>query len=154
MNVRSKGLLVVFAALFAFAGCSDDPPPTKPNVDDQNGSIYWEQMTFEQAQAYASAEEKFLVVYAMASWCPWCARMSQETWVDESVVAWVRDRAVALRWETDADPGAMPISLRVLPTVIVYAGQTEVARQEGFLAPAEFVPWLESITATGKPVTE
>lgn len=101
-------------------------------------------MTFAQAQALSVAEEKFLLVYVAASWCEHSARMDEETWPDISVTSWVRKEAVALRWDLDGDSW-MPVEFRGIPTTVVYSGEIEVGRHEGFLAPSDFLEWLESM---------
>ena len=139
--VKVIELFAVLAIIALLPGCSDDPPPSQPNPVVQNESIDWVPLSFEQAQALAVVEEKVLLVYMAASWCPHSARMERGTWVDPSVIAWVHDAAIAIRWELGGGTW-MPVPIGAVPATAIYAGEVEIARHEGYSTAPEFLEWL------------
>jgi thiol:disulfide interchange protein len=147
---RATAVLVGVLALAALAGCLENPTGPQATTTVERKRIDWVGLSFEQARARAAAEDKLVLVYAMAQWCPWSRRMNRETWADRSVVGWVSGHAIALRWDVEDTTVSMPIEgIHGVPTVVVFRGDTELARQLGYLSPMEFLAWLKSVPELG-----
>jgi len=98
---------------------------------------------YEADRAAASDAGRLHIVYLTASWCGPCKKMKRTTWVDESVVSWLEEHAVVTPVDVDEQPKlAQQMRVRAMPTVAVFRGDTEIARNVGYMAPAPFHDWL------------
>ena len=98
---------------------------------------------YEADRAAATEANKLHVVYFTASWCGPCKKMKRTTWVDESVVSWLEEHAVVTPVDVDEQRKlAQQMRIRAMPTVAVFRGDTEIARNVGYIAPAPFHDWL------------
>lgn len=124
-----------FAALVIGLGVVAGTVRGEPGVFSEAG--------YEADRAAAIERERLHVVYFTAEWCPPCKQMKKTTWVDESVVAWLDERAVVSAVDVD-EQGALAESYRVraMPTVVVLRGGEELARTVGYQGADELVDWL------------
>lgn len=102
--------------------------------------------SYEDAKKQAAAEHKLLIVDSMADWCGPCKHMDKTTWVDEKVIGWVKDNAIAFQFDVDADRKlASDFKIAAMPTMIVFKDGKEVDRSVGYLAPADLLSWLGDV---------
>jgi hypothetical protein len=72
--------------------------------------------------------------------------MDRTTWLDAGVVAWIEAHAIAYQLDIDAHgASARELSVRAMPTVIVFRDGDEIDRVVGFQKPAELLAWLEGL---------
>jgi thioredoxin-related protein len=110
--------------------------------------------------ADAAKAGKHLMLYFWLANCPYCERMTQETFRDPAVLERLRrgfvpvgvnvrgDRDIV--W-TDGQPGEKQLSatlkVRGTPTILFLDAKGEVAlRRVGYVAPAEFARALDSLS--------
>lgn len=101
---------------------------------------------FRHALEVSASGSKLLVVDAMASWCPPCRAMDESTWIDEPLVAWVRQHAIAIQVDADADPGAIAtLRVEAFPTIVALRGGHEVSRSIGYRTGEQLLDWLITV---------
>lgn len=104
------------------------------------------QLDFDAATERATDEGRWLIVKGTAAWCMPCKQMDKTTWVDESVVAWIDEHAVAIQVDVDRSPKtAKALLVRAMPTMIALRDGEEFDRVVGYQGPEEFLTWLEGI---------
>ena len=137
------------SALFALttviwtAGCTEETPAGwVPEVHHM--PAIFSDMTYEEAMAAAEREGKLLILDATAGWCSPCKTMDESTWVDETVVSWVEEHAIAIQLDVDRHR-MLAIELGVcppIPVVVVYKNGDEFGRVVGRQTPEELLEWL------------
>ena len=106
--------------------------------------------TFEAAQAQAKTEAKLFLVDATATWCGPCKKMDKTTWVDDKVVAWVKQHAIATQIDVDAQKEtAATLKISAMPTIIIFKDGKEFDRIVGYKTADELLEWLNG-TLQGK----
>lgn len=107
----------------------------------------FQRLEFGAARERALAEHKLLLVDATAEWCGPCKMMDRTTWVDSDVVAWVREHAIALQIDVDADKDfAQEFRITAMPTIIAFVDGAEFDRVVGAKKPKELLAWLDAVT--------
>jgi thiol-disulfide isomerase/thioredoxin len=102
--------------------------------------------SFADALAASKTSGKLLLLDATASWCQPCQVMDRMTWVDQKVVGWLREHAIAIQLDVDQEKEtATALRVRSMPTVIVFRAGDEVDRVIGLKKPAELLAWLEGL---------
>lgn len=103
--------------------------------------------SLQQAEAQAEAAGRYLLVSVAASWCGPCAAMDQEAWVDDTIVAWVRANAVAVRVDPDLDPDAAAALAARGPDSIVTVrrGGRELDRVVGYRDARQLRAFLDGV---------
>lgn len=130
---RPFALVALAAALSLHAPAVASPPVFK-------------QMTFEQAKAESVNARKLFIFDAMTSWCGPCKIMDKTTWVDESVVSWINDHAIAVQLDMDEHPELREhLRINAYPTIVVFKDGKEFDRIIGLKRPAEFLAWLKGV---------
>jgi thiol-disulfide isomerase/thioredoxin len=105
-----------------------------------------QRLKFGAARERALAERKLLLVDATAEWCGPCKMMDRTTWVDSDVVAWVRDHAIALQIDVDAEKSfAQEFRITAMPTIIAFVDGAEFDRVVGAKKPKELLAWLDAV---------
>ncbi len=136
VNVSARVLVVaLIAGLLAFGSGA---AWAKPAV--------FENVSMEAATKRGREENKLVVIDAMAEWCGPCKQMDRTTWVNASVVEWMKANCIAVQLDVDKDPqGARRLGVRAMPTVVVFANGKEVDRRVGGLNAKQMLDWLKSV---------
>jgi hypothetical protein len=87
-------------------------------------------LSLDEARRSAAEQHRLLVVDVTGPQCEPCRMMDRTTWLDERIVAWVREHAVAVQVSDEAEVGRLRIW--VLPTVLIYSGERELDRTRGY----------------------
>lgn len=105
-------------------------------------------MSLEDATLLSESSGLLLVIDFTAEWCLPCKKMDASTWVSSRVDTWIKQNAVAVQIDIDADRELVR-SLRIsaLPAVVAMKGGKEVARLGGYAGPDDMLVWLESARA-------
>jgi thiol-disulfide isomerase/thioredoxin len=106
-------------------------------------------LSYENARKQADKAGKLFIVDASAEWCGPCKMMDSDTWVDATVVAWIKANAIACQIDVDErkDLSKDVLKIRAMPTVIVFRGDKELARSVGYLKPDPMMEWFEGVKA-------
>src|SRR5690606_13494075 len=85
-------------------------------------------------------------------WAPWCAPCRQMApWFEAAA----RELEPALRLakvDTEAEPAlGARFAIRSIPTLVLFAGGREIARQSGALDTAQIVAWARTRLRDGEP---
>lgn len=134
-------LVVAFVALVALAvvaeACKLDKPDT-PNL--------WTDLTFEQAKEKATEENRILLAYATASWCPPCKHMERTTWADPKVAEWFKEHGIAFKFDVDENPQlSRSLGVRAMPTLFAYREGEVFDRLTGARTTEQLIGWLENV---------
>jgi len=110
----------------------------------------FDNLPFEEAQARARTEKKWLLVDSTATWCAPCQVMDSTTWLDEKVLAYCREHVVAIQVDVDEQPKvAKSLNIEAMPTLILFRDGQEKDRVVGLRRPAELLQWLEMVASGG-----
>lgn len=107
----------------------------------------WMEQDLEGALAQAKAGGKLVLVDTYADWCAQCKELDEKTWPDPAIQAWIKDKAVAVRINTDKDRKDLRerLGVRSYPTVLVLDAEGRILRTTlGFQPPAEMLRFLRS----------
>jgi thiol:disulfide interchange protein len=121
-------------ALIAGSGASAHPP-------------VFSDLTLQQARERADKDNKLVLVDCMATWCGPCQQMEKTTWIDKSVVDWIKKNAIAVQIDVDVQKEtASALKVQFLPTFVVFKPKVkdEVTRKSGGLSSEELLQWLEA----------
>jgi thiol-disulfide isomerase/thioredoxin len=106
----------------------------------------FKEMSYEQAVAAAASKKKILIFDAMTSWCGPCKVMDKTTWVDDSVVSWISENAVAIQLDMDQHKElGQTLRINAYPTIIAFKDGKEFDRLIGLKRAPEFLAWLKGV---------
>lgn len=101
---------------------------------------------YARAQALAVESGRLLLVDATAVWCRPCTQMDRTTWVDDRVVRWIDEHAVAVQMDVDREKDrARQLRIEAMPTIIVFQGEQEFDRVVGYRSADELLAWLDGV---------
>ena len=78
-------------------------------------------------------------------WAPWCAPCLQMAPQFEAAAAQMEPRFRLGKVDTEAEPAlATRFAIRSIPTLVLFGGGREIARQSGAIAAAQIVQWARA----------
>ena len=78
-------------------------------------------------------------------WAPWCGPCRMMAPAFEKVSQDMRGRARFVKVNTEAEPGlASAYAIRSIPTLAVFSGGREIARQPGAMSAPDLIRWVHS----------
>ncbi len=121
--------LIIFVVMSLFVSL-------QANADDS--SINWQPWS-NSLFAKAKKENKQVLVYVKASWCPWCQKMDRTTLSDPTIIDLINKRFVAVRFDIDNDAAQVKqFKVVNLPTGIIYnANHKRIKSFSGYQTAAE-----------------
>jgi thioredoxin 1 len=100
----------------------------------------WTELAFAEAREKAAAEDRVLLVYATASWCPPCRMMERSTWQSEGVHEWFAEHGVAYKLDVDQQRElAEQHAVEFMPTMIAYRNNEPFDRIGGYKSDHELL---------------
>lgn len=125
-------------------GCSQQ-------VDPSDAVVFDSTLSLTEAQTQSTESGKPALVFVQALWCPLCTRVREETLSDPTVESLVKEQFVGAsisvserRIEPAAQAELIRLDVRVVPTLVLYAGADEIARIEGVVEPEALIAWLSA----------
>ena len=104
-------------------------------------------MKFKDAKAKSIETKKLFIVDATASWCGPCKMMDKTTWIDEDVVSWINEHAIAIQLDVDEEKmGAKMLKISAMPTIIVFKEGKEFDRVVGYQDSQQILDWLDGVS--------
>lgn len=101
---------------------------------------------YAHARTRAVESGRLLLVDATALWCRPCRQMDRTTWVDDRVVNWIDEHAVAVQMDVDREKDrARKLRIEAMPTMIVFRGDQELDRVVGYRSADELLAWLDGV---------
>ena len=106
----------------------------------------FEELSYGEALARATSENKLLVVDAMTSWCGPCKQMDRTTWIDSNLVSWLSANAVTIQLDMDQHPAIKEkLQIRAYPTIVAFRGGREFDRVVGYRSASQMREWLAGV---------
>ncbi len=101
---------------------------------------------YTHARTLAVESRRLLLVDATAVWCRPCKQMDRTTWVDDRVVSWIDEHAVAVQMDVDREKDrARQLRIEAMPTMIIFRGDQELDRVVGYRSADELLAWLDGV---------
>jgi len=108
--------------------------------------MLFQALSFEEAVQATRSAGRWLLVDATAEWCQPCKAMERTTWRDQSLGAWVKEHAVAIRLDIEEnEETANSLGIRSVPTVIAFKNGLEVDRVTGLRNASAVLDWLHGL---------
>lgn len=135
-------------------------PPRPPNPGGILGksAITWE-TSLERAISAGRKSGRLVMVDFEAEWCGWCKKLDRETYAEESVIRFVSEYLVAVKVDTDEEPGAKErFGVEGLPTILFLEVSREPRRASGVgdsgagTSPADSSPSAGEVREVGRIV--
>ena len=137
-------VLSALAVLVLSVGCVEETPAGWVPEEHHLPAAFSE-LSYEEAKVAAEADGKLLIVDATARWCVPCEKMDRTTWVDENLVSWISEHAIAIQVDVDWQV-KVARELEVsppIPLVVVYKDGEEFSRVVGYQSADELLKWLQ-----------
>ena len=101
----------------------------------------FESLDFETACAKAKVADRIVVVDFFTDWCGPCKKLDRTTWLDEKVVAWFGEKAIALKIDAEKETAlAEKYRVDAYPTILLLKPDgTEIDRLVGYRTAEEFL---------------
>lgn len=102
----------------------------------------------DQAVSRARNEDRLLLIDFTAVWCSPCRKMDQTTWVDEAVIRWVGEHALAIQVDVDEEHDVRDnYKIQAMPTIVVVLDGEEVDRAIGYRDGEDLLAWLQGVAS-------
>jgi thiol:disulfide interchange protein len=115
----------------------------------QSGHQPFQDLSLEAALELARSENKLVMVDFYTDWCHYCHVLDKQTWPDEAVQAWLKEKTIAIKINAEKNPTvARKYGVNSFPQIVfIRPDGSEVDRVVGFLPPAEFLKKAKGILA-------
>src|SRR5262249_44807650 len=97
-----KRLLPVLLVL-SLASCSSNNDPKKETTGEPNKETAFRALSLDRAVEAAKKENKIVLIDFYADWCQPCKMLDGLTFSDEKVKQFLKDKAVAIKINTEED---------------------------------------------------
>lgn len=141
---------------FAFLGLAGFTAPSWTNDEKpKKEQITW--LSFEQGVAASKKEKKMMVVDFYTDWCGWCKVMDKETYGNDNVIKFAREKLVFVKVNAESDAKtkfrdreytyrelARAFGVTGYPaTAFIDANGEVITLVPGYVPPDKFLPVLE-----------
>jgi len=101
----------------------------------------FQELTFDQALAAAKRDSKVVIIDFFTTWCGPCKKLASPTWKDAEVVAWLGEKAIALKIDAEKESElAKKYNINAYPTMLFLKSDgTEIDRLVGYRDSKEFL---------------
>jgi thioredoxin-related protein len=108
-------------------------------------SINW--YTYSEGLTLGKSEKKIVFLHFYADWCRYCKKMTQETFMDSSVIAYLNANFVSIRVNSDKEKKlASDYGVRGLPTTwFLKENGEKVGPIPGYISPDKLLLMLKKI---------
>lgn len=98
-------------------------------------------LSLKEALAQAKKEKKVVFVDFYTTWCGPCKMLDQTTWKDDKVIAFLKEKTVAIKLDAEVDTdSASKYKVTAYPTMVfIKPDGTEIDRMIGYCQPAAFL---------------
>lgn len=122
------------------------PPSSDERIVVSAGPAFHE-LSLDEALRKATAEEKLVMIDFHARWCQPCRELEEQTWTNTGVQEWLRNHAVAIKSDIDADRELAALHhVRSIPALVFLKSDgSELGRLVGFHAPGSFLAEAEGV---------
>jgi thiol-disulfide isomerase/thioredoxin len=122
----------MIGATFAFLVALLAPPPVEGP---------FQELTFDQALAAAKRDNKVVMIDYFTTWCGPCKKLDRTTWTDAEVIAWLREKTIALKIDAEKEVElARKHNIAGYPTMIFLKSDgSEVGRLVGYKSAKRFL---------------
>lgn len=134
------------------SGTTPDAPSaastTKPDArgDPKSPPPIFAKLSFNEALAKATRENKLLIIKFTAEWCGPCKQMDRTTWRDQSVFDWAYDNAIVIAVDVDKETKVSEQhKIRAMPTMVAYRDGVEFDRTVGGMNASKTLAWMKDV---------
>ncbi|MDI6401076.1 DUF255 domain-containing protein [Balneolaceae bacterium ANBcel3] len=100
MNIRSLFITGLLLAM-VIVSCDSDSKASELHTHSESAEGNW--VLFEDALEMASAQEKYIVVDIYTDWCPYCRRMLNQTYANDTVQETIETYFYAVRLDAESN---------------------------------------------------
>lgn len=115
----------------------------------------FQDLTFVQALAAAKRDNKVVMIDFFTTWCVPCKKLDSTTWKDADVVAWLSQKAIALKLDAEKEVDlAKQHNINAYPTMLLLKPDgSEIGRIVGYKTPKEFLSQATDTLAGKNAIT-
>lgn len=141
MDQRPTYAIRIFAGVWAVCALAAAIMEYVPS----HAAVQW--VPYESAFKKAQAENKLVYVDVYAEWCGPCKLMDRTTFVNDTIIAMLRDKYIATRVNIDDEKIGATVkdqfNITAMPTALMLRSETvELKRSVGFMNAANLMEWL------------
>ncbi len=142
--MRRNGLFIVILAIIGVAVVLPKLRGVAPTP-----SVFEDGWTLTAAKQASAAENKPVLAFLTADWCPACQQLKRGAMSDSSVATLIRERTIPVYIDVDesVEDARTFANVNSIPTVIIEYGGRELGRSVGSRSARDFRTWLEEALA-------